>query len=63
MEKMKKPKGHFVLLCNRLVDDKSDLILLFEPPFDKTSLDPGYIKDMCPEFVKTGGNTRMRQCG
>lgn len=37
----------------RLVKD--DLILLFDPPFDKTSLDPGYIKGYLPGVRENGG--------
>ncbi len=38
-----------------LVDDESRLLLLFTPPFDRTSLDPGYIKGYVPGVRENGG--------
>jgi len=38
-----------------LVRPGDDLILLFTPPFDKTSLDPGYIKGYLPGVRENGG--------
>lgn len=39
----------------RLVSDKDRLVVLFTPPFDKTSLDPGYIKGYLPGVRENGG--------
>ncbi len=39
----------------RLVREKDRLILLFTPPFDKTPLDPGYIKGYVPGIRENGG--------
>jgi cyclic beta-1,2-glucan synthetase len=39
----------------RLVRWEDRLILLFEPPFDKTSHDPGYIKGYVPGIRENGG--------
>jgi len=38
-----------------LVRPGDDLILLFTPPFDKTPLDPGYIKGYLPGVRENGG--------
>jgi cyclic beta-1,2-glucan synthetase len=38
-----------------LVRDEDRLVLLFTPPFDKTSLDPGYIKGYLPGIRENGG--------
>ena len=38
-----------------LVDRKNALIKLFEPPFDKTGSDPGYIKGYVPGVRENGG--------
>ena len=38
-----------------LVRTGDDLILLFTPPFEKTSLDPGYIKGYLPGVRENGG--------
>ena len=60
-----------------LVRPGDDLILLFTPPFDKTPLDPGYIKGYLPGVRENGGQythaavwcaiamagTRRRRCG
>lgn len=40
---------------DRLVDRESGLALLFDPPFDKTNLDPGYIKGYPPGIRENGG--------
>ncbi len=39
----------------RLIDRDAKLALLFTPPFDKTSLDPGYIKGYPPGIRENGG--------
>jgi cyclic beta-1,2-glucan synthetase len=39
----------------QLVDRNSSLLLLFTPPFDKTTLDPGYIKAYPPGIRENGG--------
>ncbi len=39
----------------RLVRRKSKLIQLFDPPFDKSSLNPGYIKGYIPGVRENGG--------
>src|SRR5947208_2786258 len=39
----------------RLVRDEDELILLFTPPFDKSPLDPGYIKGYVPGVRENGG--------
>ncbi len=40
---------------NQLVRDRDRLILLFTPPFDKSALDPGYIKGYLPGIRENGG--------
>jgi cyclic beta-1,2-glucan synthetase len=39
----------------QLIDRDAKLALLFTPPFDKTSLDPGYIKGYPPGIRENGG--------
>jgi cyclic beta-1,2-glucan synthetase len=39
----------------RLVDRSHQILLLFEPPFDKTERDPGYIKGYVPGIRENGG--------
>jgi cyclic beta-1,2-glucan synthetase len=39
----------------RLVDRSQQILLLFEPPFDKTERDPGYIKGYVPGIRENGG--------
>jgi cellobiose phosphorylase len=39
----------------RLVRDKDRLIQLFDPPFDKSALEPGYIKGYVPGIRENGG--------
>ncbi|MGB5813984.1 MAG: phosphorylase, partial [Thermoanaerobaculia bacterium] len=39
----------------RLVRQESGLLLLFTPPFDRTPLDPGYIKGYLPGIRENGG--------
>ena len=38
-----------------LVNRSDDLVLLFTPPFDRTELDPGYIKGYPPGIRENGG--------
>jgi cyclic beta-1,2-glucan synthetase len=42
-------------LERRLVRQEDRLLLLFSPPFDRTSLDPGYIKGYPPGIRENGG--------
>jgi cyclic beta-1,2-glucan synthetase len=42
-------------LMQRLVRRKERIMLLFTPPFDKTSHDPGYIKGYLPGIRENGG--------
>jgi cyclic beta-1,2-glucan synthetase len=39
----------------RLVNLRSRIVMLFTPPFDKTALDPGYIKGYLPGVRENGG--------
>lgn len=43
------------VVSERLVHRSSALIQLLDPPFDKTSLDPGYIKGYVPGVRENGG--------
>lgn len=38
-----------------LINEKNQIILLFTPAFDKTSMDPGYIKGYLPGVRENGG--------
>jgi cellobiose phosphorylase len=40
---------------DRLVRDADQMILLFSPPFDRGSLEPGYIKGYVPGIRENGG--------
>jgi cyclic beta-1,2-glucan synthetase len=40
---------------DRLVHEDSQMIHLFDPPFDKSSLEPGYIKGYVPGVRENGG--------
>jgi cyclic beta-1,2-glucan synthetase len=42
-------------VLERLVHRDERLVLLFAPPFDKTALDPGYIKGYLPGIRENGG--------
>ncbi|HET6158600.1 MAG TPA: glucoamylase family protein [Dongiaceae bacterium] len=44
-----------VAVERELIRSKDGLALLFAPPFDKTSLDPGYIKGYPPGIRENGG--------
>ena len=40
---------------SRLVDRNAEIIKLFDPPFDKSALNPGYIKGYVPGVRENGG--------
>lgn len=40
---------------NRLVNRDRRIVKLFDPPFDKTAMDPGYIKGYLPGIRENGG--------
>src|SRR5437667_8976607 len=42
-------------VAQRLVRDDDRLIQLLDPPFDKSSLEPGYIKGYVPGVRENGG--------
>jgi cyclic beta-1,2-glucan synthetase len=42
-------------VASRLIREQDRLILLFTPPFDKTSRDPGYIRGYLPGIRENGG--------
>ncbi len=42
-------------LYERLVDHKGQLVKLLDPPFDKSAVDPGYIKGYVPGVRENGG--------
>jgi cellobiose phosphorylase len=42
-------------VLDRLVNKQDRISLLFSPPFDKTALDPGYIKGYLPGIRENGG--------
>lgn len=42
-------------LQDRLIQEQDKLVLLFAPPFDRTSHDPGYIKGYLPGVRENGG--------
>lgn len=42
-------------VMKRLVREEDKILLLFEPPFDKTTLEPGYIKGYPPGVRENGG--------
>ena len=47
----------------RLVRRDHALIQLLDPPFDKSNLNPGYIKGYVPGVRENGGSIRMRRSG
>jgi len=47
----------------RLVRRDHALIQLLDPPFDKSDLNPGYIKGYVPGVRENGGNTLMGRSG
>ena len=50
-------------LDRRLVRRDIGVIQLFDPPFDKSDLNPGYVKGMCRECAKTAASTRTPPSG
>ena len=47
---------------NRLVDNEHRLVRLFDPPFDRTTLEPGYIKGYLPGIRENGGQYTHGVC-
>ncbi len=47
----------------RLVRRDDKLIQLLDPPFDKSDLNPGYIRATSPACAKTAASTRTRRSG
>ena len=47
--------GALAEVNNRLVDREAGIIKLFDPPFDKSALNPGYIKGYVPGVRENGG--------
>jgi Glycosyl hydrolase 36 superfamily, catalytic domain len=47
--------GAMAAVDEYLVRNEDGLVLLFTPPFDKTPLDPGYIKGYPPGIRENGG--------
>lgn len=45
----------FESAVKRLVNTDAEIIQLFDPPFDKTALDPGYVKGYLPGVRENGG--------
>jgi cyclic beta-1,2-glucan synthetase len=45
----------FESAVRRLVNTDANIIQLFDPPFDKTTLDPGYVKGYLPGVRENGG--------
>ena len=54
----KKQKQAMESLENHLVDVESGIIKLFDPPFEKGKLEPGYIKAYVRQRRKTHGNRK-----
>ncbi len=48
-------KAAMAIVNERLVDSANSIIKLFDPPFDKTALNPGYIKGYVPGVRENGG--------
>jgi cyclic beta-1,2-glucan synthetase len=46
-----------------LIQPQDGMALLFAPPFDKTPLDPGYIKGYPPGIRENGGQCTHARCG
>ena len=42
-------------LENHLIDTENGIIKLLDPPFNKTKLEPGYIKSYLPGVRENGG--------
>jgi cellobiose phosphorylase len=50
-------------LDERLVRRDHALVQLLDPPFDKSALNPGYIRGYVPGVRENGGNTHMARSG
>ncbi|SQF97027.1 GH36-type glycosyl hydrolase domain-containing protein [Bartonella quintana] len=55
MASPKRQKQAMVSMLEHLCDEKGGLIRLFWPPFDKSTLEPGYIKGYPPGIRENGG--------
>ncbi|WP_435521228.1 GH36-type glycosyl hydrolase domain-containing protein [Bartonella silvatica] len=55
MASPERQKQAMVSMLERLCDEKSGLIRLFWPPFNKSTLEPGYIKGYPPGIRENGG--------
>ncbi|MCZ2157728.1 protein ndvB [Bartonella sp. 220] len=55
MAPLKRQKQAMASMLEHLWDEKSGLIRLFWPPFDKSTLEPGYIKGYPPGIRENGG--------
>ena len=50
-------------LENHLIDSENGIIKLLDPPFNKTKLEPGYIKAYLPGVRENGGQyTQVYYC-
>ena len=49
-------------LENHLIDVENGIIKLLDPPFDKTKLEPGYIKAYLPGVRENGGQYTHEYC-
>ena len=47
---------------NYLVDRENKMIKLFDPPFEKSEINPGYIKDYLPGVRENGGQYTHASC-
>ncbi|EJF98132.1 hypothetical protein MEI_00631 [Bartonella vinsonii subsp. arupensis Pm136co] len=55
MASLKRQKQAMASMLEHLCDEKGGLIRLFWPPFDKSTLEPGYIKGYPPGIRENGG--------
>lgn len=55
MGDLDRPRRAMAAVRDRLIDREDKLALLFTPPFDKSPLDPGYIKGYPPGIRENGG--------
>ena len=49
-------------LENHLIDTESGIIKLLDPPFEKSNLEPGYIKSYLPGVRENGGQYTHECC-
>ena len=49
-------------LENHLIDTENGIIKLLDPPFNKTKLEPGYIKAYLPGVRENGGQYTHEYC-